>query len=219
MLGSVLRSKSSVDASQKVVTLVGILDRKHGSVPTNVNGRRERRCTIVPSMTCEEHFLIADHAYKEFFEATGQVFCVALNPQGKSPTKPVPTPTGDAYVKVVEEALSKVDGYSISKADYDAVIPKLDAATALEEKGEFAKSFEILQKAAKHPVEKLAKMAEERIRMLDGRGEDLINQAKLLMDKEPAKAKELLRKVVKEFAPLPCSKKAEELLKSGGEKK
>jgi hypothetical protein len=218
MLGSVLRSRSSAEASQKVVTLVGILDRKHGSIPVTINGRREKRCSIVQSMTCEEHFLIADHAYKEFFEATGQVFCVALDPRGKNPTKPVPTPSGDAYAKVVEEALAKIDGTSISKADYDAVIPQIDAAAGAVARGEIHKAIEALQRASKTSVEKLRRMAEERLQELDGRGDGLIEEARQLLEKDPAKAKEILRRVASQYPPLACAKKAEELLKSTSEK-
>jgi len=207
-----------VDASIKGVTLVGILDRKHGSIAVNVNGRREKRCSIVSSLTCEEHFLIADHACKEFFEGQGTVLSVALDPRGKNPTKPVTTRTGEEYVKLLEEALAKIDGQSISKADYDAVIPNLDAADALVAKGEVRKAIETVQKAAKTPVEKLRLMTEEKLNEIDGRGENLVEEARQLLEKDPVKAKDILRRVASQYPPLACAKKAEELLKSAAEK-
>jgi hypothetical protein len=69
------RSKSAIEASLKVVNVVGILDRKHGSTNVMVNGRKEKRCSIVPGMTCDEHFAIADYAFLNGYDSVdGQVF-------------------------------------------------------------------------------------------------------------------------------------------------
>ncbi|HTF56270.1 MAG TPA: hypothetical protein VK661_03305 [Planctomycetota bacterium] len=207
-----------MDASIKGVTLVGILDRKHGSIPVTINGRREKRCSIVPSITCEEHFLIADHACKEFFEGEGTVLSVALDPRGKNPTKAITTRTGESYVKLLEEALGKIDGTSISKADYDLVIPLLDAAAASVTRGEVRKAIEMVQKAGKTAVERLQRMTEERLNEINAQGEGQVDEARQLLEKDPTKAREILRRVASQYPPLACAKKAEELLKAPAEK-
>src|SRR5687767_7998099 len=140
-LGSVHKSKMAIEASLKVVNVVGILDQKHGSVQVNVNGRREKRCPIVPGMTCEEHFNIADYAFLNGFPtSTGQVFVNYWTSAGKRPTKPVGNPGAEGYVKIVEEALAKIDGPTIPKPDYDAFMVQLDAAKRAHEKRETRKA-------------------------------------------------------------------------------
>src|SRR5262245_46584480 len=127
-LASIHRNKPAVEASLKVVNVVGILDQKHGNLFVNVNGKKERRCSIFPSVTCEEHFKVADYAFTNgFLSSTGQVFVCVFNSNGKRPTKPAGNPGGDGYVKIVEEAIRKIDGYTISKWDYDAFMAQMDA--------------------------------------------------------------------------------------------
>jgi hypothetical protein len=213
------RSRPAIEISLKVVNVVGILDQKHGSTSVMVNGRKEKRCSIVPAMTCEEHFKIADYAFLNGYPSSdGQVFVNVWNNQGKRPTKPVQNPGSEGYIKIVEEALAKIDGPTISKPDYDAFMVQMDAAKAAEEKRDIHKSIEILLKAAKYPIAKLAAMADERLREINEQGSLHVAEAERLVSENLSKSKETLKRVSKEYAPLECSKKAAEVLKRLTEK-
>jgi hypothetical protein len=212
------RNKPAIEASLKVVNVAGILDQKHGNVTVNVNGRKEKRCSIFQSMTCEEHFKIADYAFLNgFASSTGQVFVCVFNSYAKRPTKPVQNPGGEGYVKIVEEALKKIDGYTISKWDYDAFMAQMDAGKAAEAK-DLHKAVEIYVKASKNEQARLAALALTRVQELDQQGAAIVADAEKLAAQDPGKAKEALRKVIREYAPLECSKKAAEVLKLISEK-
>lgn len=213
------RSKPAIEVSLKVVNVVGILDQKHGSTFVNVNGRKEKRCSIVPGMTCEEHFKIADYAFLNGFPSSdGQIFVNVWSHQGKRPGKPVQNPGSEGYIKIVEEALAKIDGPTISKPDYDAFKALLDASKAAQEKREIHKAIEILLKAAKNPIAKLAAIADERLREINEEGSLHVAEAERLVSENLPKSKETLKRVSKEYAPLECSKKAAEVLKRLTEK-
>jgi len=207
------RNKAAIAASLKTVNVIGILDMKHSKITVTVNGRKEKRCSIVPSMTCEEHFKISDYAHLEGLEVSGQVFVSVFTPEGKKPTKAVGNPGGDGYIKIVEQALAGLTGERISKADYETAIPHYDAAIDLVGKGEVRKGIELLSKVAKHKVEKFRRMGEEMLHQLDMAGEGQIEQARRLMADDPAKAREILRKVAEQYVPLACAGKAQEALK------
>jgi len=207
------RSKNAIAASLKTVNVIGILDMKHGKITVTVNGRKEKRCSIVPSITCEEHFAISDYAHKEGVEGSGQILVSVFTPEGKKPTKPIGNPGGDGYVKIVEEALGGLTGERISKADYDSAIPHYDAAIDAVGRGEIKKGIELLSKVAKHKLEKFRKMGEEILQQLDRQGEALIDQARRQAAEDPVKARETLRRVAEQYVPLPCAAKAQEALK------
>ena len=212
------RSRNAVEASLKVVNLVGILDQKHGNTYVNVNGRKEKRCSIVPSMTCEEHFKVADYAFLNgFASSTGQVFVAVFNKNGKLPNKPAGNPGGEGYVKIVEAALKKIDGYSIHKLDYDAFMVQLDAAEAARGK-DLRKAIDLLVKAAANPQAGLAALAHQKMGEIDVEGSAHVAEAERLSKENPAKGKDALKQLIAKYAPLDCSKRAEEILKKLNDK-
>jgi hypothetical protein len=212
------RSKIAIEASLKVVNLVGILDQRHGHTYVVVNGRKEKRCSIVPSMTCEEHFKVADYAFLNgFASATGQVFVCVFNKNGKLPNKPAGNPGGEGYVKIVEAALKKIDGFTIGKLDYDAFMAQLDAAQAARGK-DLRKAIDILVKAAANPQAGLAVLAQQKMGEIDGEGFAHVDEAERLAKENPAKAKDTLKQLIAKYAPLECSKRAEAILKQINEK-
>ncbi len=219
-LGSVLKTKVAIEASLKVVNVVGILDQKHGSTTVMVNGRKEKRCSIVPAMTCAEHFEIADYAFKNGWpSSTGQVFVNVFNSSGKRPNKPVGNPGGEGYVKIVEDALAKGDGTTtIAKPEYDACMERLNAAKVARERKELRRAIDILLKAAQNPIPRLANLADDRVREIDEEGAAHVGEAERMLSENEAKAKESLKRIVEKYSPLECSKKAVEILKKLAEK-
>ena len=212
------RSLNSIEASLKVVNVLGILDQKHGFKYVTVNGRREKRCLVAPTMTCEEHFKIADYAHLNGVEGKGQVLVAVFNSLGKNPTKPVGNPGGEGYVKIVEEALSKIEGPTIWKPDYDRFMAQMENAKEAERRRELHRSIEILLKASKDPIEKLAKLADRRVQEINEQGDLQVAEAENRFKEDPAKSKETLRRVAQDYDPLACSKRAAELLKKLGDK-
>jgi hypothetical protein len=213
-LGSVHKSKMSIEASLKVVNVVGILDQKHGSVNVNVNGRKEKRCSIVPGMTCEEHFNIADYAFLNGYPSSyGQVFVNYWTSAGKRPTKPVGNPGAEGYVKIVEEALAKIDGPTIPKPDYDSFMAQMDVAKRAQDKRETRKAIDLHLKASKNPHARLAGLANEQLAMINDEGGQHLAEAERTASESVVKAKDMLKQVIERYSPLDCAKKATDLLK------
>ncbi|HZN62048.1 MAG TPA: hypothetical protein VFC90_06550 [Planctomycetota bacterium] len=213
------KSKTAIEASLKVVNVVGILDLKHGSTTVMVNGRKEKRCSIVPAMTCEEHFKIADYAFLNGYDSvTGQVFVNVWNSLAKKPSKPVGNPGAEGYVQIVDEAIRKIDGTIILKPDYDAWAIQMDAARVAQEKKDVRKAIDILSKQTKNEIAKLAGLAEERLRAVNEEGSSLVAEAEKQAKENLAWSKETLKRVIREYAPLDCSKTATIILKRLEEK-
>lgn len=217
-----LRNSAAVETSLKVVNVVGILDQTHGSQMVMVNGRKEKRCSLLPSMTCEEHFKIADYAFTNGHAGTKgfqQILVNVWNMEGKKPGKPVHNPGGEGYIKIVEEALKKIDGSTVGKLEYDAFMAQMDAAKAFQDKGQLSKAIDLLVKAAAHPSDRLAPLADQRVRELNEQGSGKVSEAETQATKDVAKAKMILKEVIRDYAPLDCSKRAAEVLKRLNEKK
>lgn len=215
-LASVHRNQPAIEASLKVVNVVGILDQAHGSSYVMVNGRKEKRCSIFPTMTCEEHFKIADYAFLNGFASSDgqkQVLICVFNSQGKRPGKWIHNPGGEGYVKMVEDAVKKIDAQTISKPVYDAFMAQMDAAKQLQDKHELRKAIDILLKASQHEIKRLGGIADERVREINEEGSGRVTEAEGQATKDLAKAKEALKQVIRDYAPLDCSKRAEEVLK------
>jgi hypothetical protein len=218
----VLRSSAAIESSLKVVNVVGILDQTHGGQMVMVNGRKEKRCSLLPMMTCEEHFKIADYAFTNGHVGTKgfqQILVNVWNMEGRKPQKPVHNPGGEGYVKIVEDALKKLDGSTVGKLEYDAFMAQMDAAKSLQDKGHLPKAIEILVKAAAHPSPRLAPLADQRVRELNEQGSGRVSEAETQATKDVAKAKMILKEVIRDYAPLDCSQRAAEVLKRLNEKK
>ncbi|HEU4339528.1 MAG TPA: hypothetical protein VFS19_05630 [Planctomycetota bacterium] len=208
------RGKTAIEASLKVVNVVGILDQKHGSTSVVVNGKKEKRCPIVPAMTCEEHFNIADYAFLNGFpSANGQVFVNYWTMKGKRPSKAVGNPGAEGYVKIVEEAVGKIDGQMIWKPDYDSFMEQMELAKRWKEKVETRKAIDVLLKAAKNPGVRLAAMANEMLNEINDEGLTHLTAAEQEAATHPAKARESLKAIVQKYSPLEVATRASNLLK------
>ncbi|HZL72280.1 MAG TPA: hypothetical protein VFC86_07460 [Planctomycetota bacterium] len=209
------RSKVAIEWSLKVVNVIGILDQKHGNSQVMVNGKKEKRCSIVPGMTCDEHFGIADYAFLNGFPTSGgQLFVCYWNNNGKRPSKPVGNPGAEGYVEMVKEALAKIDGPTIPKPDYDTFMEQMDVAQRAREKKETAKAIGLYQKAAAktaHP--RLAALANEQLALVNEEGLAHVGEAERLSWENLQKAKDQLKQVIAKYPGLDCAKAAEDLLK------
>lgn len=204
----------AIEWSLKVVNVIGILDQKHGSTQVMVNGRKEKRCSIAPGMTCEEHFNIADYAFLNGFPtSTGQLFVCYWNNNGKRPSKPVGNPGAEGYVELVKEALSKIDGPTIPKPDYDSFMDQMDIATKAREKHETSRAIGLFQKAAKNPHARLIALATEQLNLINDEGQAHVGEAERIAWENLTKAKDQLKQIISKYATLECAKNAETLLK------
>lgn len=209
----------AIESSLKVVNVVGILDQKHGHTSVVVNGKKEKRCSIVPGMTCDEHFTIADYAFTNGFASSkGQLFVCYFNNNGKRPSKPVGNPGAEGYVEIVKEALAKIDGPTIPKPDYDAFMVQMEVAQRAREKREISRAIGLFQKAAKNEHARLAGLANERLVEINDEGLAHVGEAERIAWEQLQKAKDQLKMVIEKYSPLDCAKKAAEILKRLNEK-
>src|SRR5262245_1192677 len=181
-----------------------------------VTGRKEKRCSLLPTITCEEHFTIADYAGTKGVQ---QILINGWNQEGRKPGKPEHNPGGEGYIKMVEEALKKIDGTTVGKLEYDAFMAQMDAAKAAQDKGHLSKAIDLYLKAAANPNVRLAPIADQHVRELNEQGSGKVSEAETQAGKDLPKAKLILKEVIRDYAPLDCSKRAAEVLKRLNEKK
>ena len=171
---------------------------------------------VVVSLKIADYAFTNGHAGSKGFQ---QILVNVWNMDGKKPGKPVHNPGGEGYIKIVEEALKKIDGTTVGKLEYDAFMAQMDAAKAFQDKGHLSKAIDLLVKAAAHPSGRLAPLADQRVRELNEQGSGKVSEAETQATKDVAKAKMILKEVIRDYAPLDCSKRAAEVLKRLNEKK
>jgi hypothetical protein len=106
----------------------------------------------------------------------------------------------------------------ISKPDYDAFMDKFDVAEYARSKKELRKAIDRYVDLSKHEIRRLADLAEQPLREINDEGMAHVTEAERIAWENPARARESLKLVMSKYAPLDCSKKAEELLKKLAEK-
>jgi hypothetical protein len=89
----------------------------------------------------------------------------------------------------------------------------MDAAQVARDKKDVRKAIDILVRATKNEIVKLANLSDERLRSVNDEGASLVAEAEKQAKENLAWSKQTLNRVAKEYAPLDCSKTAALVLK------
>jgi len=216
---------AAVAASKNVVFIVGHLgaknwDTNHGSKEIKKGAEKVKVCKIYSSITCDDHVTIGKEKAGDFFgdkvfATPTHIFC---EPSGKEMTRRAGAITAPELVKEVEAAVAKITGPKMSKEEYDTALSSIKQGQDLVKKDEIKKAIEAFTKLSKSPNEKVHALGEQELKSLDESGTARFDAAVLLLESNEEQGKKELVKIAKEYPPLACAKKAEEVLKLMAEK-
>ena len=214
MESSTLPNEPVITATADIVAVASHVDNDHGTIDVVENGVKVKRCSIYPNLSCEDHMRTSEvgKSYlKGRFAAPVSLWC---DPSGKEMFRKSGFRQPEAFLGDIKEALGKVPGARVPKADYDRyALPFEEAETALSS-GKYRIAIEGFTAASKGSIESLRKSSLEALDGITRPGENLLARAKSALDAgRKDKAAEALKLVAGEFGALECGRRAAELLK------
>src|SRR5688572_25206663 len=214
MESSTLPNEPVITATADIVAVASHVDNDHGTINVVENGVTVKRCSIYPNLTCEDHMRTSEvgKSYlKGRFAAPVSLWC---DPAGKELFRKSGFRQPEAFLGDIKEALAKVPGARVSKADYDRQALPFEEAEAALSSGKYRVAIEGFTAASKGNIESLRKSSLEALDGITRTGENLLARAKSALDAgRKDKAKEALKLVAGEFVALECGRRAAELLK------
>ena len=213
MESSTLPDGKVISATSDIVAVASHVDNDHGTIDVVENGVKVKRCSIYPNLSCEDHMRTSEvgKAYlKGRFAAPVSIWC---DPTGKEIIRKHGFRQPDAFLGDIKEALGKVTGARISKADYESQAVPLDEAEIALSNGKYRAAIDGFTKASKGNIESLRKSAESALAGIAKTGENLLARGKAALEGgRKDKAKELLMLVAGDFEALECGRRAAELV-------
>lgn len=216
-----------VTASKNMVCLVGHggardFATNHGSKDVKVGTEKVRMCKIYSGIQCADHVEIFKERAHPVFK--NQVFATPhhlyYTPSGEEIVRNFGTKTPQELAKDFADALAKVPGPHVGKDDYDGAKTHVNQGLDLVKKDEIKKAIAVFTTLTKHKNEQLRPMGTRELDALQASGDARVQSALQTLESTNGeeKAKKELKKVADEYAPLPCAKKAEEILRLMAEK-
>jgi len=216
-----------VAASKNAVCVVGhggarVWETTHGSKEIKQGTEKVKVCKIYGNIVCSDHIDI-------FKERCGAVFGdkvfatphhLYYTPTGEEMFRNAGVKTPQELAKDLADALSKVSGTHVSKDEYEAAKTEVAKGAALVKKDEIKKAIDVFTKLANHKNAQLRPMGTKELDALAASGDARYNAALQTLETNGGEeqAKKELKKIADEYPPLPCSKKAAEILKLMAEK-
>ncbi len=221
MESSTLPDESVISASADVVAVASHVDNDHKSIEVVEKGVKVRRCSIYPNLACEDHVRTSEVGMKYIkgrFAAPVSLWCDA---SGKELFRKTGYRRPEVFLLDMKDALAKVTGTRIPKADYDRQALPLEEAEAALGAGKYKAAIEGYTAAAKGGIEELRKTAETALAAVKRTGQGLLARGRSAVESgRKEQARGLLELIAAEFGALDCGREAAELLrKIGGEDK
>ena len=195
-------------------------DTTHGMKEIKQGAEKVKVCKIYPNIVCTDHV----DAFKERAAAVfgDKVFAtphyIYYTPAGEELFRNFGVVTPQQFQKDHENALAKVEGTHVSKEEYDAAMGTIREAKALVKKDEIKKAIALFQKISKGKNVRLQPVGENELNGLEASGDARVEAAVQTLGTSEEQGKKELKKVADEYPPLPCSKKAAEVLRLMAEK-
>jgi hypothetical protein len=195
-------------------------DTNHGSKEILKGKEKVKVCKLYNSITCDDHVAIGKEKAADFFgdkvfPTPTHIFC---EPSGKELSRRPGSITAPELVKEVDAAVAKVTGPRMSKEEYDSAMASIQQGQGFVKKDEIKKAIEAFTKISRNPNEKVRALGEQELKNLDEAGTARFDAAVQLLESSEEQGKKELQKIAKEYPPLSCAKKAEEILKLMAEK-
>ena len=214
MESSTLPDPQVIAATADIVGVASHVDNDHGTIEVTENGRKVKRCKIYPNISCEDHMRTSEVGklyIRGRFAAPVSLWC---DPTGKEMFRKYGFRNPDAFQEDLKEALGKVPGARIAKADYDVQAVPLEAALAAKADSKYKAAIEGFIAAGKGKIEALRKSAESGLQEVRKSGESILDRARRAVEsKRPERARDMLVMLADEFGALDIGKEAAELLK------
>jgi len=215
MESSTLPDGQVITATSDIVAVASHVDNDHGTIDVVENGVKVKRCSIYPNLSCEDHVRTSEVGkiyLKGRFAAPVSLWC---DPAGKEMFRKSGFRQPEAFLGDLKEALSKVAGARVAKADYDRQAIPLEEAELALSNGNYRVAIEGFLAASKGSIESLRKSAEGALEGIGKTGDNLLARGKAAIESgRKDKARELLKLVAGEFGALECGRQAAELVKS-----
>ncbi|HTF56268.1 MAG TPA: hypothetical protein VK661_03295 [Planctomycetota bacterium] len=192
----------------------------HGSKEITRGKEKVKVCKIYNSITCDDHVTIGKEKASDFFgdkvfATPTHIFC---EPSGKEISRRPGVINAADLVKEVDAAVAQVPGPRMSKDEYDTTLTSIQQGRDFVKKDEIKKAIDAFTKISKNANEKIHALGEQELKSLEDSGTARVEAAERLLESNEEQGKKELQKIAKEYPPLSCAKRAEEVLKLMAEK-
>ena len=195
-------------------------DTNHGSREVKQGTEKIKMCKIYTGIVCADHVEIFKDRTPPLFK--NQTFAmphhVYCTPAGEELFRNAGAKTAADLVTDFNSALTKVGGLHVSKDEYDSAKKVVANGASLVKKDEIKKAIEVFTKLSQHANELLRPMGKKELDALEASGSARVDAAMETLKSSEEQGKKELKKVADEYGPLPCAKKAAEVLKLMAEK-
>lgn len=179
-------------------------------------GKRSFRCPLYKTITCTEHNAIHGKALDVIsvkVKRTPKVF--VLGPDGKPLERKgeVKSTQAREIVGALMRAQKRL-GKPLSRSSYRKASEKIEAGRAAFEAKDYPKAISTLRAVGRNrkAPEGLRKKAEAILEELNGRGLELLREAKRVIEEDPEEGLKRLRKLRSDFRGLPVADEAKRAL-------
>jgi len=193
----------------------------HGTKEIKQGKDKYKVCKIYSTITCDDHVETGKTKWNDFFgdKTVPLPQHVFVDASGKELSRKAGSVTGPDFVKLINEAVAKVEGAKVPKGDYDGARSAIRDGEALVRKDEIKKAIAAFTKVTKSTHPSLAKLGDDQLKGLQVSGDARVEAAIQQMGTNVDEAAKVLKKVADEYKPLECATKAADILKAMAEKK
>ena len=220
MESSTLPNEAVISATADIVAVASHVDNDHKSIEVVENGVKVKRCSIYPNISCEDHMRTSEVGMKYIKGRFAAPVSIWTDPAGKEMFRTNGYRQPETFREDIKNALTKVTGTRISKADYDKQAIPLDEAEAAVQVGRYKVAIDGFTRASQGSIEALRKAATTGLESVKRTGDGLLARGKAAVERRREdQAREVLKLVAAEFGALECGREASELLKKIGDEK
>jgi hypothetical protein len=195
-------------------------DTTHGSREVKQGTEKVKMCKIYTGIVCSDHVEVFKDRTPPLFK--NQTFAmphhVYCSPAGEELFRNAGAKTAADLTTDFATALAKVGGLHVSKDEYEGAKKVVAHGANFVKKDEIKKAIEVFTKLTQHANELLRPLGTKELDALEASGSARVDAARETLQSSEEQGKKELKKVADEYAPLPCSKKAAEILKLMAEK-
>lgn len=217
-----------VTASKNMVCVVGHAgtgarnswDTTHGTREVKVGTEKVKMCKFYTGLVCSDHVEIFKERAHPVFK--NQQFAtphhIYYTPAGEEMMRNAGSKSAQELARDFADMLAKVGGDHVTKDAYEAAKKDVASGLSLVKKDDIKKAIEVFSKLTRHVQPLLHPMGTKQLDALEASGSARVDAAVQTLQSSEEQGKKELKKVAEEYPPLPCAKKAAEILKLMAEK-
>jgi len=197
-----------------------VWDTTHGSREVKQGTEKVKMCRIYTGIVCSDHVEIFKDRTPPLFknQAFAMPHHVYCSPAGEELFRNAGAKTAAELAKDFADALGRVVGNHLSKDDYESAKKVIANGANFVKKDDIKKAIEVFTKLSQNANELLRPLGTKELDALEASGSARVDAAMETLKSSEEQGKKELKKVADEYVPLPCAKKAAEVLKLMSEK-